>query len=104
MGFILVQAGVVVQCSVDRGFAMERVTTYVPVFWRRGDSFNISRVGPYSGTCILLERERERERERSSPRVGMVVFRMVVRSRTPGMVSSFPAAQALVASPSLISS
>jgi hypothetical protein len=56
----------------------------------------ISRIGPYSGTCILLERDLL---------LGLAwwVLRRVVRSRTPGMASSLSAALDLVASPSLTS-
>jgi hypothetical protein len=54
--------------------------------------FYISRVGPYSGTCILLdielERGGEREKEIGSPELSWWVLRRVMCSRTPGMASS----------------
>jgi hypothetical protein len=61
--------------------------------------FYISRVGPYNGTSILLERKRDMLS-------GLVwwVLRRIVRSCTPGIASSSPATLVLVASPSPTSS
>jgi hypothetical protein len=63
-------------------------------------AFYISRVGPYSGTCILLDRERERKGERDLlPDLAWWVLRRVVCSHTPGIASSVTLAP--VASPLL---
>jgi hypothetical protein len=65
---ILVQAGVLVQCSVDRSIAMERVTTWVLVSQKkeRGLHFYSSSVGSYRGDRSSM-REREREKDKSAP-------------------------------------
>jgi hypothetical protein len=58
-GFIMVQAGALVQCSVDRNIAMECVIACVPVCKRkRGLPFYISRDRPYV-VVSLSHRERE---------------------------------------------
>jgi hypothetical protein len=87
---ILVQACTLVWCSADRSIAERRVTTSVLMSRRRrGLLFYISRVGPYSGTCILLEREREGERDLLTWLACWVLHR-VERSRTLGMALSSP--------------
>jgi hypothetical protein len=67
-----------------------------------GLPFYISRVGPYSGTCILLDREREGGRERDLlPRLSWWVLRRVMCNRTLGMASFVTLPP--VVSPSLMS-
>ena len=78
---ILIRVEALVQCSANHSIAVEcviaRVCGHVPLSRRRRRPlpFYISRVGPYSGTFILLDKERERgerEGERSAPRVVVV--------------------------------
>jgi hypothetical protein len=109
---ILVQAKALVQCSTNHSIAVECVTARVHV-WSCASPpkeegvlhFYISRIEPYSGTFILLDRERKREgrgRERDLlPGLSWWVLRRVMCSRTPSMASSVTLAP--IASPSLTS-
>jgi hypothetical protein len=96
---ILVQVCILVQCSADCSIVEGLLQLVSSCLGEGGGpSFYISRVGPYSGTCILLEREIDLL-------VGLawLVLRRVVRRRTLGMASSFLVALALITSLTLTS-
>jgi hypothetical protein len=80
---ILVQAGALVQCSVDRSITIGCITACVPVCERKRIlPFYISRDGPYINVSL---RKREKERDRVE---GERVFRLSWWAPSPGRVSS----------------
>lgn len=99
MGFILVRTCALVQCSVDHNIAWERVTTSVLVCKEGCLPFLYLK-----GRTLQWDLYSTGEIERDLlPELSWWVLRRVVHSCAPGMASSFPAALALIASPSLTS-